>query len=235
MEVIIPLAGEGARLIEHYPEAKPFIKIGNKTLLEISLLGLPADARLIFVCKQEHATFLSNLLETSKVIAERSYKISIVPGPTSGQAESVKYGLKLVKANAPIVVSNCDTFFSSDFVDFGRFDGAIGTFESDNSSYSYVTVKDGAVTRAAEKEIISNRATTGLYYFSSKDLYLDAYKMTDWSNLKEKYVAPMYNCLIGYGLKVKEIPMKTVIPLGTKTEIEYALKNQNFLELINGK
>lgn len=232
MEIIVPLAGEGARLSERYSEAKPFIKLGNKTLLEISLLGLPTDAGLVFVCRQEHLNTLSDLLESSKVIGNRSYRISAVPEATSGQAETVKYGLKLVKANAPIVVSNCDTFFSADFAGFSGFDGAIGTFESDSPAYSYVAVRDGLVTRAIEKEVISNRATAGLYYFSSKDLYLEAYQRTDWSKLKEKYVAPIYNCLAAYGLKVKEIPMETVIPLGTEAEIDYALESQNLLELI---
>jgi NDP-sugar pyrophosphorylase family protein len=232
MEVIIPLAGLGTRLSERYSEPKPFIKLGGKTLLEISMLGLPEANGYVFVCRQENFSQLSDLVQQMPSLAGKNCRISVVPGATGGQAETVMAGLKLVKANAPIVISNCDTFFSGDFVVPKGVDGAIGTFESDSPAYSYVAVKDGLVTRAVEKEVISNRATSGLYYFSSKDLYLEAYQRTNWSVLKEKYVAPMYNCLSAYGLKVKEIPMERVIPLGTEAEIDYALESQNLLELI---
>jgi choline kinase len=232
MEVIIPLAGLGTRLSERYSEPKPFIKLGGKTLLEISMLGLPEANGYVFVCRQENFSQLSDLVQQMPSLAGKNCRISVVPGATSGQAETVLAGLKLVKANAPIVISNCDTFFSGDFVVPKGVDGAVGTFESNSPGYSYVSVKDGFVTRTAEKEVISNRATSGLYYFSSKELYVDAYKAMDWSRLPEKYVAPMYNCLVAYRLKVAEVPMNTVLPLGTEAEIDYALVNGKLLEVI---
>lgn len=229
MHVIVPLAGAGTRLKNKYKESKPFIKIGDLTLLEISLLGLANYEKFVFICQLKDVDRLAELLKDSKIMYKKMYIIKGIDGVTSGQAETVKYGLEYVEMDAPILISNCDTFFSSDFTVPDGVDGALGTFKSSDPGYSYVETVGGLVSRTAEKEVISNRASNGLYYFSSKKLFLEAYEKTDWRILREKYVAPMYNYLIDLDLSVVEVPMRVTMPLGTPEEIDYAITRSEAL------
>lgn len=221
--IILPMVGEGSRLKEKYDRPKPFIEIDGVTLLELSLQGLPRDWEIVFVIKEEHLDMLGALIESSPVLKGRECSIVVFIGKSSGQAETALFGMTYISPDAPIVVSNCDTYFSNDFVVDSYYDGLIGTFKSDSSAYSYVEMKDGLAIRTAEKEVISNRASSGVYYFSSVKTYLDAYLSTRWEG--ERYIAPMYNSMIEEGLLVGEVKQKFAIPLGTPEEIDYALKH----------
>ena len=232
MDIVIPLAGNGSRLRPLYKKPKPFIEIGGTTLLEISMLGLPDADNYIFVVRRELLGDLSELLANMKLLQGKSYRIAEVAFPTSGQASSAVHGLKLAKTDAPILISNCDTFFSSDFKVEPGYEGVLGTFESNSPAYSYVEMNGKFAPRTAEKEVISDRASSGLYYFSSKELYLSTYYSFDWPSLGERYIAPMYNMLIKNGSLVGESRIEKVLPLGTPEEIDYAVENLDLISLI---
>lgn len=221
--VVLPMAGEGSRLKSRFDDPKPFVQIKGVTLLELSLLGFPEEWDVVLVCRGEHVGRLEKLLVDSPVFKNRNCRISIFPGQSSGQAETALFGMTGISPDAPIVVSNCDTYFSADFEVDNYYDGLIGTFKSNSSAYSYVEIKDGLAVRTAEKEVISNRASSGIYYFSDVRTYIDAYLSTDWNG--ERYIAPMYNSMIEEGLLVTEVRQKFVIPLGTPEEIDYAVKH----------
>jgi choline kinase len=219
--VIIPMAGEGSRLKGKYTDPKPFIKLGDTTLIELSLLGIPEEWDLVLVTKEEHLERLNTLVASSSIFKGRDCRVIAFPGSSSGQAETALFAMSSVPLDAPIIVSNCDTYFSKDFEVIDGYDGLLGTFKSSSTSYSYVEIKDGVAVRAAEKEVISDRASSGVYYFANAETYIDSYLSTTWDG--ERYIAPMYNSMISRGLKVGEIPQETVIPLGTPEEIKYAL------------
>lgn len=221
--IVLPMAGEGSRLKNKYDEPKPFIKIKGVTLLELSLLGFPESWEIVFVIKKEHLELLDALIKSSPVLEKRVCSVVVFPGKSSGQAETALFGMAGVSPDAPIVVSNCDTYFSADFEIDNYYDGLIGTFKSNSNAYSYVEIKDGLAVRAVEKEVISNRASSGVYYFSDVKTYIDAYLSTNWEG--ERYVAPMYNSMIEEGLLVAEVKQKFVVPLGTPEEIDYAVKH----------
>lgn len=217
------MAGEGSRLKNKYNEPKPFVKIGGVTLLELSLLGFPENWEIVLVARKEHLELLDALTKSSPVFIDRTYSVVVFPGGSSGQAETALFGMGNISSDAPIVVSNCDTYFSKDFVVDDYYDGLIGTFKSNSGAYSYVEMKDGLAVRTAEKEVISNRASSGIYYFSSVNTYIDAYLSTKWDG--ERYIAPMYNSMIEEGLLVTEVQQKFAIPLGTPEEIDYAVRH----------
>lgn len=221
--IILPMAGEGSRLKEKYNEPKPFIKINGVTLLELSLHGFPVEWEIVLVIRKEHLEMLSALIESSPVFKDRSYSVVVFVGQSSGQAETALFGMGSIPSDAPIVVSNCDTYFSKDFIIDDYYDGLIGTFKSNSDAYSYVEMRDGLAVRTAEKEVISNRASSGIYYFSSVNTYIDAYLSTKWDG--ERYIAPMYNSMIEEGLLVAEVQQKFAIPLGTPEEIGYAVRH----------
>ena len=221
--VVIPMAGEGSRLKHKYSEPKPFIKLGETTLLELSILGLPEDWNIVLVAREEHLERVNALIESSNVFSGRTCSVLAFPGTSSGQAETALFAMSSVPINAPIIVSNCDTYFSKDFKIVDGYDGLLGTFKSSDPAYSYVELKDGVAIRTAEKKVISDRASSGVYYFANAEAYIDAYLSTSWEG--ERYIAPMYNSMIYKGKKVGEVQQELVVPLGTSEEIEYAVKN----------
>jgi dTDP-glucose pyrophosphorylase len=97
-------------------------------------------------------------------------------------------------------------------------DGLLGTFRSKSSQYSYARVdQTGRVLETAEKKVISDLASSGLYFFKSPDLFILALQAMKYSG--EKFVAPLYNYLISQGYLVGVFEHSFVIPLGTSEEI----------------
>ena len=48
---------------------------------------------------------------------------------------------------------------------FREYDALALTFESNMEKYSYLQIKDNLVINAAEKKVISNRASAGVYFY----------------------------------------------------------------------
>ena len=90
-------------------------------------------------------------------------------------------------------------------------DGYIDTFQSNNHSYSYVIEKDGLLVDIAEKIVISNTATSGLYGFSSAEMYLEHYD-------EQQYISEVYRKMLKNGKRIRigsrHTEMDTIV-LGT--------------------
>ena len=225
------MAGSGSRTLSYSDLYKPFIKIAGRSILELSMLGLPLSRNsLTIVVNEKNKLDLLSALSEIEWIGDFDIKIVPVVESTSGQAETALIGMRSVDSTSPVLVSNCDTFFSGGIPDMSDCDGYIGTFRSSSDLYSYAKVENGVVTETAEKVVISNRATAGIYYFSSAALYEEAYLKHEWSG--ERYISPMYNTIIKSGGTVKEFQLDTVVSLGTTSEIEKALTNDYFVESV---
>ncbi len=107
-------------------------------------------------------------------------------------------------------------------------DGIIPCFKSNQSRYSYVrSNKSGYISEVAEKRVISNLATTGMYYFKRGADFIDAAKkMIARNNLEngEFYVGPCYNQLIKSGKKIRSVMATEIHIVGTPEELKKYLK-----------
>ncbi len=205
---------------EGYNTPKCLMKIGDKTNLERGLDSIDkTDCQLIFICRADQP-------EVNKFIKEK-YPESIViikNCETNGSLHSVTMAFEHINNDVPIIIFNPDVEFShyspkpEDFED-----GLILTFKSNNPSYSYVLEKDGLVTRTAEKEVISNQASVGLYCFKSGKILLDNFPYAPMTN-GETYVCPFYNQLINQGFKFKTKEVKFFYVFGKPDEYEF-MKN----------
>lgn len=229
MNIILTMAGNGTRVKDFSDQPKPFIEIDGKSLLELSLFGLPLNGnRLILVTTGLEYRQLVNTISFLPELDFADVEIVILEERTSGQAETALLGMVSVENNEPVLISNCDTFFTDNFPKELPYGGLIGTFEGSSPNYSYVKVENGLVVETAEKVVISSRASAGLYYFSSKELFKRAYYGTEFQG--EKYIAPMYNYLINAGIPVGEFPINVVIPLGTTEELLAAKADSGILK-----
>lgn len=229
MYIIVPMAGKGSRVKDFSDSPKPFIELHGKSLLGLSLQGLPLkDNKLVLVANKADYKQLVKTLAGIAWLDFADIKIELIDAPTSGQAETALIGMSSVGDGEPVLITNCDTFFTDNFRAVEGADGLLGTFKSHSPNYSYVKLEGGLVVETAEKVVISDRASAGLYYFSSVELYRRAYAGTNF--VGEKYIAPMYNYLIQSGLAVKEFPIDVVIPLGTTQELIDATTNEYLLD-----
>ena len=129
---------------------------------------------------------------------------------TSGTVASCLLAKDLINNKQQLVIYTLDVHFQTKFsitdVDTDS-DGFILTFKANNTAYSYAELdSNGLVVRTAEKEVISENAAVGIYYFKEGSSFVKyAEEMID-KNLRtnnEFYVCPVYNLLIKAGLKVR--------------------------------
>jgi hypothetical protein len=110
----------------------------------------------------------------------------------------------------PLLVANCDQFVRADMTGFVRrladFDGLIMTMRADDPKWSYAaTGPDGLVTRVAEKEVISEAATVGVYGFRQGAAFCAAARRMIAADRRvrgEFYLAPAYNEMIAGGARI---------------------------------
>ena len=113
-----------------------------------------------------------------------------------------------------------------------KYDGAILTFKSIHPKWSYVkTDKDDYVNKVAEKKVISNKATVGVYYWRHGSDYIKFAKEMIKKNLRvnnEFYVCPVYNNAIDAKKKIKAFNVDEMMGLGTPEDLNSFLKKINF-------
>jgi len=96
---------------------------------------------------------------------------------TTGQAQTAFLGIQDLNLFEPVVFANVDTIlYNRDLTKIppilNKVSGYIDVFEAHNKEYSFVLVNDNReVTDVAEKILVSDLATSGLYGFSSVGLY----------------------------------------------------------------
>ena len=110
--------------------------------------------------------------------------------------------------------------------------GGILTFRSDHPKWSYArTDHEGRVTEVAEKVVISDQATVGIYYFRHGSDFVRFAKQMIAKDIRvngEFYVCPVFNQLIQAGLDVyvSEISPSQMHGLGTPEDLEKVLRER---------
>lgn len=146
---------------------------------------------------------------------------------TEGAACTVLKAKTFIDNDEPLIIANSDQYVEYDRQAWrsllGSCDGAIMTFESDEPKWSYAqTDDDGRVTRVAEKQVISNKATVGVYYFGSGTTFVHgAEKMIrdDTRVNNEFYVCPVYNEVLSMN-NIQTFDVRAMYGLGTPEDFE---------------
>jgi dTDP-glucose pyrophosphorylase len=231
VNLLIPAAGKGSRFDGVFVEPKPFIPIENSVMLELaieSLIKYYTNDINIYVCLQKSHSVYENKLDKIK----NKYKLHImyIDYYTSGQAETVDLMLKNIDNNGPILIANCDQIIEWNIDDFLHYcmqfdlDGCIPVFNSSEDKWSYALVDIGNfVTMTAEKKVISNFATVGVYYWKNKKILKSSidkmFEAKDITN-NEVYICPAYNYLIKDGGRVKIWQNIEMFGVGTPNDLK---------------
>lgn len=238
LNIVIPMAGAGSRFRDAgYSFPKPLIDVGGKPMIQVVVENLKPSClhRFIFICQKEHYDQYS-LREILKNITDDNYEVVLLNGVTQGAACTVLTAIDHILGEDDLLIANSDQLVDiniDEYIDFSRKSnsrGTIMTFESSHPKWSYARVDDdGDVLEVAEKKVISNNATVGIYYFSEGNHYIESAKSMIGKDIRvnnEYYVCPVYNEVILSGGKVKiwHITQDKMHGLGTPEDLNLYLR-----------
>ena len=230
--IVIPMAGLSRRFREAgYEQPKYMLDLHGRSLFAHavgSFTACFATEPFLFIAREEPgvAPFIARELAALGVASARTI---MLPRPTLGQADTVRLGLQAAGTApaTPLTIFNIDTFRPG-----FRYPGASWMLHADgylevmrgvDPGFSFVLPLPGdssRVARTAEKVVISDLASTGLYWFRHARDFLAAVDSGAAEAHGEQYVAPLYNALIARGLDIRfhEVPAAEVIPCGTPAQ-----------------
>ena len=238
LNIVIPMAGRGSRFQDAgYAFPKPLIEIKGKTMIEVVINNLKpkCDHKFIFICQKEHYEKY-DLYNVLKNATDNKFEIIQIDGITEGAACTVLTATQYINDEDELLIANSDQFVEIDMDDFiktgrseGR-DGLIMTFPSSHPKWSYARVdENGVVIEVAEKKVISDKATVGIYYFKKGSDFVSNDQNMIEKNIRfnnEFYVCPVYNELILKDKKIciYDIDIKKMHGLGTPEDLNEFLK-----------
>lgn len=237
LHVIMPMAGEGSRFLkEGWATPKPLIELHGKPLFKRAISSVSIDGvpmKYSFIVRQEHIDQYS-IDEQIKAILPQANIFSVLK-TTRGAVETCLMAERVIADEDGVIVMDCDLEFRSkrflailkDILSFPLEEaegGALVSFESNEPRYSYAALdEDGFVTRTAEKEVISNHALCGAYFFSTGKRFKQiAHQLLNEPEFKkpEYYVSLLYNYLLADGEKVQLATMEEYYSYGTPEELK---------------
>jgi len=237
MKVLIPMAGAGSRFASvGYTFPKPLIPIKNlneKPMIQVIVENLNIDAEYIFIVKEEHYEKY-NLKQLLNIISPNC-KIVMVNNLTEGAACTTLLAKEYINNDEPLLIANSDQFIEWNSNEFmysmvgDTIDAGILTFSNSHPKWSYAKLdNNGFVTEVAEKKVISNEATVGVYYWKKGSDYVKYAEQMISKNIRvnnEFYVCPVFNEAIGDNKKVKIFHINKMWGIGDPESLEWFENN----------
>lgn len=234
LTVLIPMAGAGSRFTQAgFKLPKPLIDVAGLPMIQRIIENLNIDAQYVFIVQKEHYQQynLGGYLE----LMAPGCKVVQVDGLTAGAACTTLLAKEYINNDNHLLIANSDQIVLWDSCEFmynminANADGGILTFMGDGTTkWSYVKTSElGYVSEVAEKQVISDEATVGIYYYKRGSEYVSSAE--EMINRKitfnsEYYVAPVYNIMIERGAKIKTFLCEKMWGIGTPSDLEFYLK-----------
>ncbi|MCJ2184185.1 glycosyltransferase family 2 protein [Novosphingobium sp. 1949] len=232
--IVIPMAGNSRRFTEAgYTMPKFMLPLDGQSLFAHSVRSFEAyfaSESFLFIARSDMdaGPFIEREVAALGISDAR---IALLPGPTEGQAQTVEMGLALgeVPEQEPLTIFNIDTFRPNFTYPakswFPEADGYLEVMNSTDPGFSFAAPSERGedrVRETAEKQVISDLASTGLYWFREARLFREIMRDGGVRANGELYIAPMYNAMIAKGLDVRYelVPSKEVIFCGVPQQYE---------------
>lgn len=213
--IIIPMAGLSQRFLNAgFKIPKYMLDLHGKTLFyrTVSSFKKYFDSEEFLFISRDEPESINFIRKEVKKLGLRSFDIQIVTSSTRGQADTVRIGIESsgIDLKQSITIFNIDTirpnFSYPDKSWLTECDGYLEVMNSLDPGYSYALpdpVKADRVIKTAEKKVISNLASTGIYYFNRAETFMSSFKLEMLSpSASELYVAPLYNHIIEHNGQV---------------------------------
>ncbi|MBS3076658.1 glycosyltransferase family 2 protein [Candidatus Pacearchaeota archaeon] len=226
------MAGEGTSFKNAgYTFPKPLIDVYGKPMIQLVVENLNTEGNFIFLVKKEHYDkySLHHLLN----LISPGCKIVLVKNPTAGAAATALLAKEFINNKDSLLIANADQFIEWNSNEFfyamaaDECDGGVLTFNSTHPRWSYVRLgENGFISEAAEKKVISDIATVGLYYYKKGSDFIKYAEQMIQKNLSfngDFYICPIFNEMIADGKKVRPFKVNKMWGLGTPEELNIFL------------
>ncbi|MFA5149613.1 MAG: glycosyltransferase family 2 protein [Candidatus Omnitrophota bacterium] len=230
LNVVIPMAGAGSRFVEAgYKEPKPFIDVFGKPMIQRVIENVPGS-NYILLSSADHLKTRGTTL-VKDIVKHRKSVIVPVHKLTEGAACTVLMAKDMINNNDGLIIANSDQLVGVDdvgnavklFYERGA-DAGVLVFFNRAIRWSYVGIDDnGSIKEVAEKRVISDYATCGIYWFRrGRDFVSSAEEMIAKNERvnNEFYVAPAINKMILRGQKVLPYFVNEMYGMGTPEDLE---------------
>ena len=210
LNIVIPMAGAGRRFADAgYRLPKPLILVHGTPMVKVVIDNLrPSQAhRFIFIAQRAHDAAY-DLCRNLARWAPRS-EVVLVDGMTEGAACTVLKARQLIDNQDALMIANSDQYVDADIDAYlavmasDELDGLIMTMQADDPKWSYVGFDAGGhVDRVVEKQVISSKATVGIYNFRHGADFVAAAESMIAAGQRvngEFYVEPVSKALIARG------------------------------------
>ena len=226
--LLLPIAGKAQRFIDAgYMMPKPLILARRKHVIDWAIESIKTDdCNLIFIVRLDHIYNFS----IDKILKQKfgeDIKIVTVDHVTRGALETCTLAKEYIDNDLPLYIYTPDVYFQPQFDPdcVKDADGFLLTFPANSPDHSYSDIDDkGIVSRVIEKEVISQHANVGLYYFKTGKMFLHYANDAIQKNMLVKgefYIAPIYNTMIFDGLKITACDTEKMHILGTPDTFEF--------------
>jgi hypothetical protein len=230
--VAITMAGLGSRFVKAgYTRPKYEIEALGLPLFDWSMLSLEAFRtrgwRFRFAAREADAEGFIRARCAARGISDCD--VLTVAALTDGQATTALFLAEAAPQDEPFAIYNIDTFVRPGAMvppDPEACAGWVPCFPAPGEGWSFARCDAaGDVVELREKVRISDHATVGLYWFDSAARYVAAYReyygVEGREEKGERYVAPLYNQLIGEGHRVRiaDVALEDVGMLGTPDQV----------------
>lgn len=226
LNIVIPLAGRGSRFISAgYEDPKPFIDVAGKPMIHRVVENLmPLEPhRFIFLARRDHESYIrqhmsfaTNVIYVDEVTEGAACTVLLAeklinnknPLIIANSDQLVEWN----NATKPCSVSHPKHYSQmvwreinniQDMINAARhanYDASIAAFYASHPKWSYARLNsDMTVAEVAEKKVISNFATVGIYYYKTGENFVEnTYAMIhkDIRVNGEFYVCPIFNEMI---------------------------------------
>jgi hypothetical protein len=195
----------------------------------------------IFIIQKEHQKKYN--IKSLLNILKPNCKIIELDHTTEGAACTTLLAKDLINNNLPLILANSDQYVDWDsnktMYNFTNknLDGGILTFEALHPKWSYAKLNDktNLVAEVAEKKVISNDATVGIYYWKKGSDYIKYAEDMISKNIRvnnEFYVCPVFNQAINDGKKIAISKVNRMYGLGTPEDLNNFLQTKTYKEII---
>ncbi len=237
INIVIPMAGAGSRFVDAgFSMPKPFIDVCGVVMIERVLENLKVNnTRFILIARDEH--LVSEKASFDRLRKKYDCEILTVDKLTEGAACTILLSCWRINNDEPLLLANSDQIVEMNLSDFindsieRKLDGSILTFPANHPKWSYAKIDSvGHLVELREKEVISEHATVGLYYYQrGRNFVNSAIQMivnSDRVN-NEFYTAPAYNYAVEKGLTIGiyGIEESQMYGLGTPEDLDIYVKH----------
>ncbi len=239
LNLVMPMAGAGTRFAGvGYECPKPLIPLHGKPFFYWAVESVRAQVepeRLRFVVLREHIDRFGIDREIRRYYPQG--ELIVLPQVLPGAVLTCLEGIKGLPDQARVLFNDCDHLFSAPAL--GQLallpaDGALLTFRAREPKFSFLELDEGGrVLRTVEKQVISDIAICGAYYFRQVAAFRRyAERYLSVCQYSEFFMSGVYNEMIADGKWVSALPTQLHISFGTPREYEAAKENPWFEEQV---